>query len=357
MCTYVILLNWNGWKDTIECLESVFRLDDPDFHVVVCDNASEDGSLEKIKQWARGEVIAQFPIAQSSGFTATPIAKPVPYLELDRTQTGSATRHDNRFVLIQTGANLGFAGGNNVGIRYALRDPDCKFIWLLNNDTVVESNALSELIAKARTDPRIGAVGSVCRYADAPSIVQAWAGARVNLWIGFARNSTVPRPDNWFHALYGASMLLPREAILQTGLLDEGFFFGWEETEFCIRLRKGGWRLAAAPDSRVLHKVSASIGANSPVIDRYFTASGLRILRLHSPVPHLAMTSFLVMRLLRRLLRANLSQCASVWRGLRDYRHTLPITPGIQMVYAPGPGAPGPSAGPTIGPTTGPSNG
>jgi GT2 family glycosyltransferase len=228
----------------------------------------------------------------------------------------------------KSGKNLGFAGGNNIGIRYAL-EQGADYIWLLNNDTEPAPDALATLVAKALTDRRIGAAASICYYADAPSTVQAWAGARINLWIGYARNSTESHGDDWFHALYGASMLVARTAVQDAGLLDEGFFHYWEETEFCLRLRKRGWLLAAAPSSCVLHKVAASTGRGSPVLDRYFTASGLRILRLHSPAPGLAMFLFLAARFTRRILRLQFSRCRSVWEGIQDYRHMLPVVPKI----------------------------
>jgi hypothetical protein len=326
MRNYVILLNWNGWKDTIECLESVFRLNSHDFRVVVCDNASENGSFEKIVGWANGEILAEPTNLHLSTLSSPPVPKPIPHIELTKEQVVSgAASHEARLVLIQTGANLGFAGGNNVGMRYARADPDCQFFWLLNNDTVVDPNALSALVAKALTDKRIGAVASICYFADAPSIVQAWAGARVNLWIGYARNDTRPHDDAWFDSLYGASMLIARTAVEDVGLLDEGFFLCWEETDFCIRLRKKGWRLAAAPSSRILHRVNASTGRNSLILDRYFTASGLRMLRLHSPMPRMAMFMFLTARFTRRLLRLRFANCRSVWAGIQDYLQMCPI--------------------------------
>jgi len=229
-------------------------------------------------------------------------------------------------LLLESGKNLGFAGGNNIGIRYALAQ-GAEYVWLLNNDTEPAPDALSALVAKALTDRRIGAVASICYYADKPSTVQAWAGTRVNLWIGYTRNSTEPHDDDWFHSLYGASMLIARPALEDAGLLDEGFFHYWEETEFCLRLRKKGWRLAAAPDSHVLHKVAASTGGNSLVLDRYFTASGLRVLRLHSVAPRLAMFLFLMGRFVRRILRFQFSRCRSVWEGVQDYRQSLPVAP------------------------------
>src|SRR5438270_12919245 len=268
-----IVLNWNGWRDTVNCLTALRKCTYPHIEIVVVDNGSTDNSVAEIKRDHPG------------------------------------------IVLLEEKTNLGFAGGNNIGIRYALAHA-ADFVWLLNNDTIPAPNALSALISKIAADKTIGAVASICYYADAPGKVEAWAGGRVNLWIGYGPNSTIPRKDDWFHSLNGTSMLVSRAAFEDAGLLDEGFFLYWEDTEFCLRLRRKGWRLAAAPDSRVLHKVNASTGGNKIVLDRYQTASGLRLLRLHSPVPLLASLLFLAIRFIRRVVRLQFSRCASVWAGI-----------------------------------------
>jgi len=85
----------------------------------------------------------------------------------------------------------------------------------------------------------------------------------VNLWIGYTKNSIIPRADKWFDALYGASLLLNVHALKDVGILDEGFFLYWEETEMCLRLRKHDWKLAAATNSHVLHKVNGSTSNNN----------------------------------------------------------------------------------------------
>jgi GT2 family glycosyltransferase len=228
--------------------------------------------------------------------------------------------------LIENSDNLGFAGGNNVGIRYALAH-GADYVWLLNNDTIPAPDALSALVAKALTDSNIGAVSSICYYAAAPGVVQAWGGARVNLWFGYGRNSTVPHEDGWFHSLNGTSMLIASRALEDAGLLDERFFLYWEDTEFCLRLRKKGWGLGAASGSRVLHKVNASTGGNKVILDRHQTASGLRLLRIHSPARRLALVLFLTMRFSRRILWLDFARCKSVWAGMQDYWRTLPGSP------------------------------
>src|ERR1035438_3867545 len=141
--TSIIILNWNGWKDTIECLESVFRLDYPDFRVIVCDNNSHNDSLDKIKAWADGRLPASQSNPELAYLTSPAVPKPIPYRELNREESESGGAfYDARLVLIQNGLNLGFAGGTNVGLRYALGDKSCGFFWMLNNDTVVDSGAL-----------------------------------------------------------------------------------------------------------------------------------------------------------------------------------------------------------------------
>jgi GT2 family glycosyltransferase len=288
-----IVLNWNGWKDTLECLRALQQCTYSELRIVVVDNGSTDDSISRI--------CASFP----------------------------------EVTLLKTDKNLGFAGGNNFGIRHAL-DHGAECIWLLNNDTKPAPDALSALVAKANADEQRGAVASICYHADAPNTVQVWGGARINLWSLYSRNAITPQKDEWFDALYGASMLIRRAALEDVGLLDPGFFFYCEETEFCLRLRKKGWRIAAAPDSIVLHKAGASSGT-SALRDRYFTASGLRILRLHSPAPSLAMASFLTLRMAHRLLRFNFSRCRSVWAGIQDYwRASRSSSEASDIRYSPG---------------------
>lgn len=281
-----VVLNWNGWRDTVDCLDALKGSAYPRLRLIVVDNGSADDSVARIQ-----------------------------------------AAHPN-VLLLQTGSNLGFAGGNNVGIRHALSD-GADYVWLLNNDTRPDCDSLPALVGKAMKDKTIGAVASVCYYAASPAKVEAWAGARVNLWIGYGRNTREPRRDEWFHSLNGTSMLISRVALEDAGLLDEGFFLYWEDTEFSLRLRKRGWRIAAAPDSRVLHKVNASTRGNKVVLDRFQTASGLRLLRLHSPAPRLASLLFLTVRFARRIARLQFTRCKSVWSGIQDYRQMLPVVPRI----------------------------
>ena len=240
----VILLNWNGWKDTIECLESVFHLNCPDFGVVVCDNASADGSLEKIKQWAKGERLAESANPQLAHLNLPHVPKPIPYSELTREQAESGNAsHSAPLTLIQNGENLGFAAGNNVGLRYVLNDPNCQFFWLLNNDTVVEPDSLSAMVLLMQQTPKVGLCGSLNLSYYNPREVQAQGGKPYCRWT--ARVHTPPsrmveeldsRPTQ-MDFVNGASMLASRTFLERVGLMEESYFLYFEELDWAMRAK------------------------------------------------------------------------------------------------------------------------
>src|ERR1039457_7240110 len=243
MDTYIVLLNWNGWRDTIECLESVFRLDDSRFKVVVCDNGSTDGSIASIKAWARGELASHTSNSELAHLTSPPIQKPISYCELTREQSGQAYPPDDaRIILIQTGANLGYAAVNNVGLRFALLDSNCNFCWLLNNDTLTAPGALSALRNAVERDTRIGICGSLNLSYHNPTEVQAEGGKGYNRLTGRvcalpvteANLGRSPRKVNFVN---GASVLVSRSFLETVGLMEESYFLYFDELDWAMRAK------------------------------------------------------------------------------------------------------------------------
>ena len=161
---YILILNWNNWRDTLECLESISAITYPSFEVVVIDNASTDGSVDRIGEWLQGR---EGSASMAEGY--------VLYDRLQAEGVGDAATEGSsgRCVIIQTGENLGYAGGNNVGIRYALARDDCAYVWVLNNDTVVEPEALTALVECLGQDAKAGAAGSCLLYYHTPGTIQA----------------------------------------------------------------------------------------------------------------------------------------------------------------------------------------
>ncbi len=317
MHSYVILLNWNGWKDTIECLESVFHLACPGFSVVVCDNASTDGSLERIKQWALGELLAESANPQLAHLNSPPFPKPIPYLELTREQAESGTAsHSSRFTLIQNGANLGFAAGNNVGLRYALSDPDCQFFWLLNNDTVVEPQSLSAMLQLMRKRPEVGLCGSLTLSYHNPKEVQAQGGKSYCRWT--ARVHTPPPlvvneldlhpvPTDYVN---GASMLVSRPFLETVGLMEESYFLYFEELDWAMRA-KGKFNLGYARGSVIYHKEGGTIGSNpdfrkrSLLSDQYLSRSRVLLTRRFFPWALPSVLACITLAAVQRLYRGD----------------------------------------------------
>jgi GT2 family glycosyltransferase len=291
----VIVLNWNGWRDTVECLETLFHLDCPDSRVVVCDNASTDESLTNIRKWAEGYLSVEPANPALSHLTSPPFRKPIWYRELTRheAETERAAAHEERLILIRNEANLGFAAGNNVGLRYALGDTDCQYFWILNNDTVVEPDALSAIVRFFESRPGLGLCGSVNRSYHAPYKIQVRGGRLLNRWTGRTHKSKSVSAGTAFAParidyVEGSSMVANRCFLEQVGLMDESYFLYCEELDWAMRAR-GKLTLGYAPESVVYHKEGASIGSNSDrskrslLSERYLSRSRVLFMRRYFP--------------------------------------------------------------------------
>jgi len=249
----IIIVNWNGYLDTIECLDSLLKLSYQDFSVVICDNGSTDGSVAMIKAWAinRGLDVEQH--------------------DRESVLNGTACRKA-KLIIIDNKMNLGFAGGNNIGIRYAMSHDNNKYLWLLNNDTVADSKALSHLVERMEMQPHVGMCGSTIRFYQNPERVQAFGGGYYLRWIGlpwhykrFAKNQLLPdhrRAEARMNYVEGASMFVSRTFVEKVGLMCEEYFLYFEEADWAMR-GKGLFQLAYEPESVVYHKVGASIGTSS----------------------------------------------------------------------------------------------
>lgn len=302
---YIIILNWNGWQDTVECLESVFRLHYNHYQVVVCDNDSQDNSLDHIRAWAGGHapvVIDEKHPLQHLSFPNVP--KPINFVDISRIEAESSRIHalQEPLILIKTGGNLGFAGGNNVGMRFALQQGDTDYIWLLNNDTVIEPNALSalveECVIKTQTGRPFTSGSLVCFYSD-PDVIQALGGCRFNEKTGIAsqtlgrfkrRSDTINHEQvaQSLHYITGCTWLLPVGFLREVGLMEESYFLYYEEIDWATRAGKR-YGLTYTPDSVVYHKEGSSIGsktirrAPSLLSEYYLTRSKIRFMRLFFP--------------------------------------------------------------------------
>ena len=277
----IVILNWNGWKDTIECLSSITRLSNQDFSVIVIDNASTDTSRVKLLDWfSRNDTRLHF-----TG-------------EINETDVGVYKRPFEclECVYVQASQNGGFAAGNNIGMRLALQ-AGCEFVWLLNNDTVVEPASLVSLKACMESDPKIGMCGSVLVYYDDRSVIQAVGGVRFNFMLGRGEQlgQGLALEDNRVTQLAmkpptyisGASLFLSTNFLKDIGLMEESYFLYYEELDWAVRASLR-WKLAIALTSVVYHKEGGSIGtasrAKRSIISQYYLNRNLiRFYALHKP--------------------------------------------------------------------------
>lgn len=315
----VVIVNWNGWRDTLECLESLLRSDIDSLTVVVCDNASEDGSAERIRDWAEGRVaVCVAPHSPLRYLSHPPLLKPVTLAEYTREEAeagGDLEQVEAAVILVHTGANLGFAGGSNVGLRYVLARGQHDFVWLLNNDTVVRPDALRHMLDEALRGPDVGIVGSTLRFYDRPHRVQVLGGASYNRWLALPRQIGMMQPaDTPVQAeevlrqmdyVAGASMLVPVRFLHEVGLLSEDYFLYFEEMDWAERAR-GRFRLAYAAEAVIFHREGGTIGSGgsdgtkSWTADYHFHRNRLRFTRKFAPARLPTVYFALLVSVLRR---------------------------------------------------------
>lgn len=317
---YIIISNWNNWKDTLECLESVFQSTYPSWQVIVRDNASTDGSTHRIATWAT--------------------ERSVPCVTLDRDEAAGGAQNadvaENPLIIIQSGGNLGWAGGNNIALRYVLAMGDAKYVWFLNNDLVVDKDALSELVKLAKADEKTAMVSSKLLYYDRPDTLQTAGGSWIVPWMGNPVVIAGNEPDDgkWdkpFEPDYlsGASFLAKTEALKSVGLFDENYFLYWEDADIGLRMRRAERRILYCPRSRVLHKEGGTLGYMSPQADYYWVRNGLYFTRKFYPhylviIPFAYFAKHTLLRSLKRQPHNFMSYVRGLLDFIRGYTGMFP---------------------------------
>lgn len=237
---YTVILNWNGAPDTVACLDSIARQTSTNLRVVVVDNGSTDDSVARIREWAREH-------------NGSPMVE-----------------------VIEAGENLGFAAGSNLGIRHAL-DAGAEMILLLNNDTVLAPDVVEALTRFLHDHPEFGAATGQIRYADRPAIWNCggdltWLGSRKYVY-GEQSLDAVPK-SGWRQITFitGCAVLMRSSTLRRHGLYTERFFFGEEDYELSLRLKRAGVPLATCFDAVITHRVGSSIDRAAPAaaLGRYY---------------------------------------------------------------------------------------
>ncbi|HTP07089.1 MAG TPA: glycosyltransferase family 2 protein [Anaerolineae bacterium] len=270
--TAIVVLNWENAAGTVACLDSLKACTAANITLIVVDNGSGDDSVSLIRQ-----------------------------------------RHPD-LPLIETGANLGYAGGNNVGIHYAL-EHGADYVAILNNDVSVSPDFLGPLLAASQLFSNEAIITPMICETERPEII--WAlGAQVNwstadsqrLYAGQPRATWKDHAPFNVEFAVGTAMLASRQVWERAGLIDESFFLYFEETDWCVQARRLGIPSVAAPASCIWHEANAGGGRTSPRVTYYMTRNALQLLRRNLAGRQR------ILPMLRVTLRAH-------WYVLGDIRH------------------------------------
>ena len=321
----VIVLNWNGWKDTLECLESVFQVDYENFSLILVDNGSSDDSLQKFREYCQGEIEVQ-----SSFITYTSQNKPRQLIELEENVLVNSNGihlpeiQNNAVILIKCKENYGYAKGNNIGIRTALKLFNPGYILVLNNDIIVnERNMFSLLVDGASQEKSIGVVSPILRSRNGeiqractrnfPTFfdylfVYSFLGQRLfrnnRYWNNHFNAGYAFDKPRQVDVLGGSCMLFKSESLAKVNLFDENTFLYWEEFILGKKLQSAGIQSYILPNTSVIHKGEITINTlNLKSWARYWSIqSELYYIDQYTRTPLLQRSLILVVLLVEALM-------------------------------------------------------
>ncbi len=294
----VIIINYNGFKDTKSCLSSLNKATYPNFKVYLIENGSLDDSLVKIKEFIKKQKF-KYPLE-----------------------------------LIISNNNLGFAGGNNLGLKKAFRDGFGYFL-LLNNDTNVKPDFLDKLIEAAEKNPQVGILGPKIMYHSEPNKI--WFGGGKFSWFGGGNHldynrvetksefleAQSPKIVDW---ITGCCMLLKKEVIEKIGFMREEYFLYYEDTDYNLQARKVGFQCLYVPKAIIYHKVSSVTKTlGNPTIWYYHFRNALYLAHKNAPfllsklAIHLWATYKFIKQVIKLIIPSKKESAKAIIKGIKDF--------------------------------------
>lgn len=275
----IILVNYNGNEDTIACVSSLQEVDYDNYEIIVVDNASKN-------------------------------------------QDELGEKMSSDVVLIKSDKNLGFSGGNNLGIEYAMKS-NADYVMLLNNDTVVDKNLLKELIKSAEEHAPAGIITGKILYYSEPDRVW-YAGGYMNLnkarihHCHIQENDTFDDCEREVSFATGCLVMMPKEVIQKIGMLNDIFFMYSEDAEYCARVQNAGYKIWYTPEAKIYHKISASSGGAGSRLSQYYRARNELYLVYHYAKHPVIGSACCIGRYLKRIIVGQFTITCTI-AGISDF--------------------------------------
>jgi GT2 family glycosyltransferase len=261
----IIILNWNGWHDTIECLESVYSINYTNYEVILVDNNSQGQDIEKIKQWAKGKIHV------SSKFIKNPAKKPVKYFYYTKKEFESRKflldkkrinrlASSSKLIILKNNKNQGFAEGNNIPLKRLIKEGKSRYALLLNNDTAVDKNFLREMVKAGEKEDDVALVSPKIYYYKHPKKIWFYGGfINWNVYPGYHHHKKGNNSELANHEwASGTCMLIKLER--RTSLLDNHYYFGCEDIAYSQKIVNEGKKIRIPKNAKIWHKISRSRG-------------------------------------------------------------------------------------------------
>lgn len=287
---YIIILNWNGYKDTIECIESIKKITYKNYDILIIDNGSTDNSV-------------------------TELSKKYPNV-----------------TIIENQENLGYAGGNNIGFKYALKKK-AEYTFIINPDSIISETCINELIVKMNDDSSIGMASPKIYFYDKPKIIW-YAGSKIDWKRGLTPHVGYNEIDNGQFDKYtytdrvsGCAVMIKTDLLKRIGFFDERYFLYFEETDLSVRFKKLGYNVAFIPNAKCWHKISKSTGGYYGSIYQYYmTRNNLLFMKIHGKkyfieffAHSIIRSSISFLKILKNAQGNRFTLVLSVFKGYQDF--------------------------------------
>jgi len=282
----IIVLTWNNYQDTKECLTSLKNLDYDNYSVVLIDNGSTDDSFERLK---------------------------------------NEFQH-SKFIFIKNKKNLGYAGGNNIGIKYSLEELNPDFIWILNNDIIVASDSLKILVEALNENSDVGVAGPTIYWSGTKEIMEQYYC--LSLFLGrflvktdFDKHEIIKIKNEKGKYIGGAAIFFRKEALEAIGLIPEEYFMYNEDAAWQENLRKTNWQLIYVGPAKVWHKKSIASGGKKTIMPDYYDSRNfLYFIKKYYPLWLLyEIIMSMVNKIMPKILRGERLRLKYVLLGLKDF--------------------------------------